>query len=159
MKPTNEKRIHLFFEVGIVLKGLHALIEIVGGILLFIISKAFIISSVLSITQEELSEDPKDFIAHYLINSANQLSVSTQHFAAIYLLSHGVIKIFLVIGLLRNKLWAYPTSIVVFSLFVIYQMFRFYFTHSIWLLALTILDLVIIGLTWHEYKFRTTQSL
>ena len=74
-------------------------------------------------------------------------------FAAVYLLGHGVIKLWLIIGLLREKLWYYPTALVVFGLFIVYQLYRYSFTHSIWLLLITIVDLVVIGLTWHEYRY------
>lgn len=59
----------------------------------------------------------------------------------------------LVAGLLREKLWAYPASIVVFGLFIFYQLARFRYTHSVELLLLTVLDVIIILLTWHEYRF------
>jgi uncharacterized membrane protein len=59
----------------------------------------------------------------------------------------------LIVGLLRNKLWYYPIAIVVFILFVAYQIFRFQITHSIWLLAITAVDAVVIVLTWHEYWY------
>ncbi len=104
------------------------------------------------LTQSELSEDPKDLIANYLIKTAQEFSVSTQLFGIIYLLSHGFIKIFLVVSLWRGKLWAYPTAIIVFIAFGVYQLYRFYFTHSLWLIFLTVLDILVIVLTGIEYK-------
>jgi uncharacterized membrane protein len=74
---------------------------------------------------EELIEDPNDFVAIHLLSIAQNFTVGTQHFYAFYLLSHGVVKVFLVIGLLRNKLWAYPVSLVVLGLFIVYQLYRF----------------------------------
>lgn len=156
---SQEKKIHLAFEISILLKGFHSVLEILGSFLIFFITKSYIISQVLYLTQEELSEDPKDLIAHYLINASNNFSISSQHFIALYLLSHGVIKLFLVIGLLRKKLWAYPASIVVFSLFIIYQLYRFYDTHSLWLLIFTIFDIAIIWLTIHEYHHMKARDI
>lgn len=147
-----EKQIYLVFEVSVILKGIHALVEIVGGFLILFINQAYIVSRVLSITQEELSEDPKDLVANYLLHMSNSFSVSSQHFVAFYLLTHGIIKLILVVGLLKKHMWAYPTSLVVFGLFIIYQIYRFTFTHSIWLILITILDIFIIWLTWYEYQ-------
>ncbi|BCG83133.1 hypothetical protein MesoLj113b_66750 [Mesorhizobium sp. 113-3-3] len=48
---------------------------------------------------------------------ASNFSVSTQHFYAFYLLSHGIVKLALVVALLKNKLWAYPSSLIVLGLF------------------------------------------
>jgi uncharacterized membrane protein len=157
-KSSKERDIHILFEISVALKGLHALMEIIGGFLILWITKTFIIHTVLSITQEELSEDPKDFIANYLINSAQHFSISAQHFAAFYLLSHGLIKGLLVVGLLKKKLWAYPSSMIVFSFFILYQLVRFISTHSMWLIVLTILDIVVLWLIWHEYKFIKRQK-
>jgi uncharacterized membrane protein len=72
---------------------------------------------------------------------------------ALYLLIHGALKLWLVLGLLREKLWYYPTAIAVFSLFIGYQLYRFSFTHSAFLLLITAIDLVVVALTWHEYNY------
>jgi uncharacterized membrane protein len=97
-------------------------------------------------------EDPRDFVANYLSHAAQDLSVSSQHFAAFYLLSHGAIKLWLIIGLWRKKPGYYPAAIAVFSFFVLYQLYRYSFSHSVPLLAITILDVAVIGLTWFEYQ-------
>ena len=97
----NERRIHQIFEISILLKGAHALIECIGGLLLAFVSASAIPRLVNVLTQDELIEDPGDFVATHLMNFAQNYTVSTQHFYAFYLLSHGIIKAFLVIGLLR----------------------------------------------------------
>jgi uncharacterized membrane protein len=71
---------------------------------------------------------------------------------------HGIVKTYLIVGLLRDRLWYYPGAIIVFILFVAYQVFRFQITHSVWLLAITVLDIVVIGLTWHEYRYLRSRS-
>ena len=78
----DEKVFHLIFKLGLVFKGIIALVEIIGGILVFFISHDLLMDIVMTITQDELIEDPKDFIAHYLIQSAQNLSIGSQYFAA-----------------------------------------------------------------------------
>ena len=148
----NERRIHQIFEVSILLKGVHALIECIGGLALALVSTGAIAALVNKLTQEELIEDKKDFIATHLLILAQKFSVSSQHFYAFYLLSHGFVKVFLVIGLLKNKLWSYPASLVVMSMFIAYQLYRFSYTHSSGLIVLTVFDLTLMGLIWHEYR-------
>jgi len=148
----NERRIHQIFEVSVLLKGAHALIECIGGLVLAFVSTSAITSLVNSLTQEELIEDPNDFVAAHLLSLGQNFSVSTQHFYAFYLLSHGIVKVFLVIGLLRNKLWAYPVSLVVLGVFILYQLYRFSYTHGFGLMVLTVFDVVVMGLIWHEYR-------
>jgi uncharacterized membrane protein len=151
-KITRQKLIHRFFQITIIGKGIDGLLEIVGGVLLIFFSHARINRIVTWLTQHELSEDPHDFIANHLIQMAHSLSVAGQIFIAIYLLSHGIIKLVLIIALLRRKLWAYPLAIVFFALFIIYQMYRYALSQSFWMLALSILDLIVILLTWLEYR-------
>jgi uncharacterized membrane protein len=83
---------------------------------------------------------------------AQNLTVSDKRFYAFYLLSHGLVKVLLVAGLLRNKLWSYPASLVVLGLFIVYQVYRYSYTHGFGLIVLTIFDIVVIGLIWHEYR-------
>jgi uncharacterized membrane protein len=127
----NERRVHQIFEISVLLKGAHALIECTGGLALAFISTSTITGLVNALTQEELIEDPNDFVAGHLLNLAQNFTVSTQHFYAFYLLSHGIVKIFLVVGLLRKKLWAYPASLVVLGLFIAYQLYRFSYNHGV----------------------------
>lgn len=147
-----ERRIHKIFEISILLKGAHALIECVGGFLLALVSTRTITEFVGRATQYELGEDRNDLVATYLLHWAQGFSIETQHFYALYLLSHGLVKLLLVIGLLREKLWAYPASLIILGLFIAYQIYRFTFTHSPALIALSIFDIVVMGLVWHEYR-------
>jgi len=64
----------------------------------------------LYLAHDELIEDPEGLMATTARYLLPYVSGSAEQFASWYLLSHGVIKIFLVIGLLRRKLWAYPTA-------------------------------------------------
>lgn len=149
----NERRIHQIFVVGVLLKGAHALIECAGGIALAIVSTRAIVALVNALTQDELVEDPNDFVATHLRSLAQNFSVSSKHFYAFYLLSHGIVKIFLVAGLLRDKMWAYPASLIVMALFIVYQIYRFSYTYSWGLVVLSVFDLVVMALIWHEYRF------
>jgi uncharacterized membrane protein len=148
----NERRVHQIFEISVLLKGAHALIECIGGLVLALVSTDAIKGLVNALTQEELTEDPNDFVATHLLSLAQNFTVSTQRFYAFYLLSHGVIKLLLVAGLLRNKLWAYPVSLVVLGLFIVYQLYRFSYTHGVGLIVLTVFDVIVMGLIWHEYQ-------
>ena len=167
MTSQKEKDIRLVFVISLTLKGIFALAETTAGIATYLISIAgsifsnflpqqFVMNLVQTMTREELTEDPRDFVANYLIQTAHTLSVSTLNFAALYLLIHGIVKLWLVIGLLRKKLWYCPTALIVFGAFVIYQLYRYTLTHSIFLLLITAIDLIVIGLTWHEYRYLKT---
>jgi uncharacterized membrane protein len=148
----NEKAIHRMFEVGVWLKGAHSVLEIVGGLLLWVVDASTITEFVVNLTADELSRNPGDLVAAYLLRWALSFSVGTKTFAAFYLLSHGLVKLVLVVGLLRRRLWAYPASLVVLGIFILYQVYRYTLTHSLALIALTVFDVVVIWLIWHEYR-------
>jgi len=139
------------FDLTLVLKGLDGLLELVGGILLIVISPTTINHLAQQLTQHELSQDPNDFIAHRLLRLTANLH-NTQLFGALYLLTHGSVKIIIVIGLFRRQRWAYPVAFVFLGGFVIYQVYRLTYAPSAGLAVLTAFDLLIIWLTWREYR-------
>jgi len=140
------------FEVGIILKGLDGVLEVVGGLLLLLVSPASINSITTTITQHELSEYPHDFIATHLLNTAHGLTGSAVHFGAFYLLSHGLVKIVLVVAILNNRVWAYPWMIAFLGAFIVYQVYRLTIKLSFGLAALTVFDIFIAWLTYREYR-------
>ncbi len=140
------------FEIGIVLKGLNGALELIGGLLLVFVSPATINRLAISVTQQELSKDPHDFIARHIIKSAHGLTGSSVAFGAIFLLSHGVVKIALVVALLRNKLWAYPWMIAFLFTFIAYQLYRVVVRPTFWMGGLTIFDGLIVWLTFREWR-------
>lgn len=147
-----DRIVHVLFDISAIGKGIDGALEIVGGAALFFISPMKIHSIVRILTQHELSEDPHDHVASYLLNGTQHLSSGVQVFAAVYLLWHGVVKVGLVTALLLRQRWAYPAAILAFLLFLAYQLYRYSHTHSPELLALSLADVVVITLTWFEYK-------
>jgi uncharacterized membrane protein len=139
------------FEIGVGLKGVDGALEIIGGILLLAISPTHLSTLVRQLTQHELSEDPHDLVAGYLLTLSKGLTARAQLFGAAYLLAHGVVKLVLVAALLKRRLWAYPAAIGIFGLFAVYQVYQYTLTHSWYLIPLTMLDAVVIWLTWLEY--------
>jgi uncharacterized membrane protein len=140
------------FEVGIILKGLDGVLEVLGGLLLLVLSPATIDQVVTSLTQHELSEDPNDFLATHLLKTAHGLTGAAVLFGAVYLLAHGMVKVILVAALLNNQLWAYPWTIAFLGVFIVYQLYRLSLNPSVGLTVLTIFDTFIAGLTYREYR-------
>jgi uncharacterized membrane protein len=142
----------LLFRIGVVIKTLQGLLEVIGGFILIFVSADVIVRTIESITRQELIEDPTDFFSKFISQVTTSLSVSNNTFAVFYLLSHGVIKLFLVIGLLKKQLWSYYAFIVCLIVFIIYQIYRYFHSFSISLLIFTLFDILFVWLTWHEAK-------
>lgn len=147
-----EKRIGAYFRISVFLKGLFSSLEIVGGVLAFFVPVSYVTNIIVHLAQGEVIEDPGDYISTHLIQLAHQLSITGGTFIAVYLLSRGLIKFALVVALLKNNLWAYPISLVVLGLFVLYQLYQITTSFSIFLIVLTIFDLVVMWFIWREYE-------
>src|SRR5215831_12571592 len=99
---SEETALDRTFRISVALKGLDGILEVIGGIVLLFIPPATLQSWAKSLTAHELAQDPHDFIARHLLHSASQLSHDTVLFGAIYLLTHGIAKIVLVVAVLRE---------------------------------------------------------
>lgn len=146
------------FRISLYLKGLDGLLETLGGILLLLIKPEQINHLARWLTQGELSEDSRDFVANHILKTAHSLTGASLIFGAVYLLAHGLVKIGLVIEVLRDRMWAYLALIAVTALFVIYQTYRLVIKFSVSMLMLTLFDLLIIYLTQKEYRLHRSAS-
>ncbi len=153
-----ERRVRLYFRVSIFIKGAISLAELLAGVALLFIPVSYFLDLLAAYAESELQENANSFIASHLLSLANQAALLSGTFIALYLLSRGLIKVLLIWAMLKNKLWAYPSSLVVIGLFVLYQVYEFTRTGSWSLVLLTIFDLIVMYFIWREYqvlKFET----
>ncbi len=151
LTEETEKEIHQLFDFTLIVKGIHALFEIVGGCVLFFTSPERVIRFIDFFVYNERTEDPRGFLSHYFISLTQDFSASSKAFIVFYLLSHGIINSAVLYGLWKEKLWSYPFSLITLVGSIIYQVYRYTHTHSVWLIALSILDIILIFLVRHEY--------
>ena len=137
-----QQRLHQLFLLSVVLKGLHAAIELAGGIALYIFSTDVILQWLWEASRSS------DWIARF----AHGFSKPEHEFYAFYLVSHGIVNGAIVGGLLLRKRWAYHATFIVLTLFIAYQLYRYTFTQDIGLIAISIIDLIVIALAWNEYR-------
>jgi uncharacterized membrane protein len=149
---TGTTRLDQIFKISLALKGLDGVLELVGGILLLLVSPAQLASAVHFLTQHELSEDPHNLVATTLVHWAGAMTASARLFGAVYLLLHGLVKVVLVWAVLRDKLWAYPWMIAFLLAFIAYQGYQLLVAFTWGMVLLTAFDIFIVWLTWHEYR-------
>ncbi|MDB4978168.1 MAG: hypothetical protein JWM56_354 [Candidatus Peribacteria bacterium] len=147
-------RLHQFFRIGIALKGINGFLELLSGLALIALQPAQLSWIAYYLTMGELYEDPNDFFAHIILKTIAGFTPHARFVAVVFLLSHGIIKLFLVWEIFRNKLWAYPLTIAVLLLFMVYQVLEIIHGHSLLLTALTVFDAFIVVLTWQEYQMK-----
>ncbi len=150
-----EKYWHKFFEIGIFVKGFNGVWETVSGILVLSISKLTLSHWLSVLAEEELLEDPNDPFIHFVTHSLENFSHNTQIFAALYILGHGILNIFLAVQLYKEKKWAYKVAAIAMLVFMIYQVYRISIHHSLILTAITIFDVFFVIITWHEYRYHS----
>ncbi len=143
---------HRLFQAAMVVKGLDGVLEVAGAVLLLTFGPGGVTGAVRFLTQNELAEDPHDWLAGLLVRHTQDVAAGTVHFAAAYLFFHGLIKLWLVGGLLRERRWVFPVALVLMALFVVYQVVRLTHHPGGGLLFLTVLDVAIIGLVWWEWR-------
>lgn len=140
------------FKTALSFKFPFAIGETLSGLLLFLFNNATIHRLIDVLTAGELMEDPHLFVARHLVQLGQVITLSGQRMAALYLLLHGVLKLGTLLLFFRTKRWAYPLSILLFIGFIGYQIREFLATHHISMIALTLFDLLMIVLTFLEYK-------
>ena len=152
---SREKRsgfLHRTFETFLLLKGLNAGLELGSAVLFWFVKPGFLDHWVHILTASELAEDPHDLLANWILRASGHYSAGMQYFAFYYLLSHGLIKLVLVLLLWRGKPWAYPLTAGTLALFVAYLTVRWSHTHAMGLVLFCVFDLVMIWLTLVEYR-------
>ncbi len=152
---TLNRRDHILdivFLVGVFFKGLDGLIELIGGVLLIFLSPSGLTSVAHSLTAGELLEDPHDIIANLLLKGAHQLGGQGAFLIALFLLIHGVVKLAIVISLIIGATKIYPWAIGALGILAIVQIIDFVVKPSIGVALLTVLDFVVIALTWREWR-------
>ncbi len=139
------------FTVSMWVKGLDGLVETVGGLLLLFSASSMVMTLARQLTSQELSEDPHDFIANFVLQAGHTLG-EAHLFGSLYLISHGLLKIVLVVYLLKKDTRVYPWAIGFLLLFAVYQLYLTVQHHSVSFLVLTIIDVFIVFMAWQEYR-------
>ena len=147
-EPARGNLFHRLFKIGIWVKGIDGVLEIIGGVLFLIVSPVALNRYVIIFTQRDLHDWFGEVLRHWAAN----LHYGSKLIGGAYLLGNGVVKVFLAVGILRGKLWCYPTAMVVISLFVCLQIARLISHFSIPMLTGTVIDIAIVLLIGHEYR-------
>lgn len=145
---------HLIYKIGIALKAVIGVIEIVAGAVFLFMSHAAIYTLVNSVFGGKLGESSGNWFWQIVAAGLNDLSASGEGVWAFVFLSHGIIKLLLIGGLWKERLWSYPTSAFVFTLFIFYQAYQLAFIWSFALFAITALDVAIVALVLYEYSIK-----
>ncbi len=144
--------LHELYGISVIVKGVDGILEIIGGLLLIFFSPLSITRTILFLGRTELVENPRHPLINIIYHLASGLSLQKRHFYSLLFLSHGAVKLIMVFGLVKNKLWAYPATIAIFTAFVFYQAFEMYYSPSLLLGVITLIDIFVVLLISREYQ-------
>ncbi len=146
-----QKLFHILFRVGVVLKGIDAALETIGGLLLLFVPAQYLGGFIIRITQYHLMLHPNGLFAK-AVEKSLEMATDGKLWAGLFLLSHGAIKLLIVTGMILKKLWAYRVGLAIFVALVLYQIAHIVKTHSVGLSILTTFDIIFILLAWREFR-------
>lgn len=147
-----EQTIYKLFELSLLGKSVFAVLDLLGCVLLSIFGTNPFVRLVTWLAQGELVEDSNDILANFFLRFSQHYSPGRPMFLIIYLGTHGLINGMLVFGLRQHKHWAYPFALSTLGLFLLYQLYRITLQFSPWLMALTVFDVMVVWLIWHDYR-------
>ena len=153
MKKFLVKHSHGLFKAGVLIKLGIAIVEIIAGFAFYFLSYEAMRTLATSFLQM-IIKNPDSSVLNLVNSGFRDLVVYSTSFWVFIFLSHGVTKILLTQGLLRNKAWAYVTSLLVFSYFIVNQIYQAIRNPSIVLLLITVFDGIVVFLIFYEYRHR-----
>lgn len=148
---SSEHTVYELFKWSILLKGLISVGEVLFGAVLLVIPETYIIALVQG-AGIWLSGYADNTITLKVVSELAAFSAGSALFVAVYLLSRGLIKCALIWALLKNILWAYPASLAVLGALLIYQGYEIMLKGSIFVIAISLFDLVVMYLIWREWS-------
>jgi uncharacterized membrane protein len=152
MEEHSSSRAHRLFHLGVYLKGAQGLIQIILSALVFLIPLGIIVGVANHVTEVELIHRHGDFIATWLMEFAQSLSLGTKQFVAFYILINGIIDLVLALALYQRRRWAYIPSALVIAGFSAYLFYRFTLHHSFIALIAALFNLIVVTLIIREYR-------
>ncbi len=160
----HSKWFDLAYKIGVGIKGLDGLAELVAGIALWISPSIIhtILQSVIHRAHRHHGHT-YHFIGEYVARLDSDLAKGGLVFLIVFLIGHGIVKLVLVYCLFRRITWAYPYALVILVMFLLYQIYaavRDPASLGLWLF--TILDIIIIWLVygeWRDLKEKVTEKV
>jgi uncharacterized membrane protein len=140
------------YEIGIIIKGFDGTVELIGGFLVLFLSPNSIHGIVRFLTERSLQENPHGYFSNHIVKIGFDLTHGSHIFAALFLITHGLVKVVLVTCLLLNKMWAYPWALGALWAFLIYQIYLLATNPTFFMAFLFVLDAIIIYLVGREWK-------
>ena len=155
-KKHLSKTTDLLFKIGMIVKGIDSVFEVIGGIILTMPTK--LARYILVFSQHEAFRH-HTVLAGKLDRLAENVTMHPSIGQAVYLMVHGLAKVILILAITRNKRWGYTGFIGVLSLFTAIEMVRAISAHEVVTGVFGLFDMFVVAIIYKEFKSRFGSSL
>jgi uncharacterized membrane protein len=150
----SKQKLHILFEASALFKAITSTTEIILGIFFLVLSPQTVNGLIYLMTGDELTEQPRDPFWNFFFHGFNGVTADVQHFWALLFIAHGVVVMFLVVGLIKKTIWIYPAAAIIFACLLIYQTIHIIVAPSLLLTLLSAFDALFIWLIVQEYQYQ-----
>lgn len=150
-KPHLSKTTDALFKIGMIIKGVDSVFEVIGGVILT--TPAKLARYILVLSQHEAFRH-HEALAGRLDRLAESVTVHPHLGQAIYLIVHGLAKLVLIVAIMREKRWGYIGLMAVLSLFATIEIVRAITAGEVVTGVLALFDIFVVVLIVKEYRAR-----
>lgn len=147
--PSINRATDILFRVGLVMKGVDSVFEVIGGALFLFPMKLARYLAVLS--QHEVYRHHQ-VLAGRIDRLADTIQLHTHLGEAAYLIVHGLAKVVLIVAIFRGRRWGYVGLIAVLGCYTAIELVRAVTTREIVTGVLGLFDAFVVALIAKEYR-------
>jgi uncharacterized membrane protein len=142
----------LLLRLGLAIKGIDALFEVIVGALLFTPMKlGDMVDRFCNAEMFDHFNASQRAADALQLHAANAIHHSTTGMA-LYLVVHGTVKLIFILGAFWQKTWGYVGLITILSIFVAFELYHAAVRNSQFMLFLAFFDAILAYLAWREYR-------
>ncbi len=149
---TSPQGLSLLFRVGMWWRIFYGVIRIVLALALLKMVGSPLTEFIQNLIAHPLTGVLSEYVLEMVLLFLSQYNYTVTYFLAGYFLFWGSIEIILSLCLLKQILWAFPLTMGLIVLFILYSIVRFTETESLTLLGVILFDCAILYLVRHEYE-------
>lgn len=144
--------VHRAFWISLIIKGIDGALQLLGGFAVIFVEPGTLGNAYRWLTRFLFGKREGNPEAAFIRDAAHSFNMSIEVLVAIYLLVHGIIKVLLVYGLLKERLWVFPAAFAGFGFFLALEIYRIT-VHFYWgILILMCIDIFVITMVIMEYR-------
>ena len=137
-------------RIGLLIKAIDAVFEVVGGALLFYPRE--LSRWVAVIFQHELVRRAAPHTAAVIQHHTARAIYGATLAGALYLMAHGIAKIIFIGGVLKERRWGYMGLVAILLIFTAFELGRSLFGGGWAMVAFAAFDGYLAYLVWHDFK-------